>query len=73
VVNGNLVTSRILPGVSVACMPAASALVALVPSAMDEPVILAPTTGATETIRPGRLLQGMSADLVCYLIMLKFD
>ena len=39
-------------------MTAASAPVALVPPAMDEPVILALTTGSTETIRPARLRQG---------------
>ena len=45
-------------------MTAASALVALVPPAMDEPVILALTTVATETIRPARLLQGGLAFLL---------
>jgi hypothetical protein len=39
-------------------MTAAPALIALVAPAMDQPVFLALTAGATETIRPACLLQG---------------
>jgi len=39
-------------------MTTAPALIALVAPANDEPVLLALTTWATETIRPARLFQG---------------
>ncbi len=39
-------------------MAAAPALIAVVAPAMDQSVLLALTAGATETIRPARLLQG---------------
>ena len=45
-------------------MTAAPALIALVAPAMDQPVLLALTAGATETIRPARLLQGGLAILL---------
>ena len=45
-------------------MAAAPALIALVAPAMDQSVLLAITAGATETIRPARLLQGGLAILL---------
>ena len=45
-------------------MAAAPALITLVATAMDQPVLLALTAGATETIRPARLLQGGLAILL---------
>ncbi len=45
-------------------MAAAPALIALVAPAMDQSILLALTAGATETIRPARLLQGGLAFLL---------
>ena len=45
-------------------MTAVPALIALVAPAMDQPVLLALTAGAMETIRPARLLQGGLAILL---------
>ena len=45
-------------------MAAAPALIVLVAPAMDQSVLLALTAGATETIRPARLLQGGLAFLL---------
>lgn len=44
--------------------PIPPALIALVAPAMDQPVLLVLTAGATETIRPAHLLQGGLAILL---------
>ena len=45
-------------------MAAAPALIAIVATATDEPILLALTTGASEAVGPARLLQGGLAILL---------